>query len=637
MKILRIRTLAALIFTLGSCAVASGQQDDKGTLYFPPKLAVTVAADANWFDRLYGRPEREDASTASRLANRIVFTRDFEEKELTPLPMVFFDQGSYAIPQRYQQFTGSGQTDGYIDSGIVKADLTIDGADKPVKYYELLNIIGYRLAGIPEATVALEGGYSTEPGESAELATERARVVFEYLTTIWDIEPSRIALLPPRRMCDSTANVFRQEEARRVIFHVSDFDLIGPVRYRTSSVRTALLLFSILIDPQVPAGQVSGIELVIASDDDVLSRTSVPISPDSTVYRQFGVWGIPRSLEFIGEELVVQAFVHTTDMKTRATNQVFIPITIEDEKSEGPGEMLSFSDERDGERVDSTADDYEISVAQYQAYYAWTPFTDSIPFFESSDTALAGLQTMWLRRCLDSITHRFAATANSGRWELFIAGSGEAGDFQDIDNGELESNRATYRSLEGFYEGLGIDRSFQMPLLLIPGLDPASGKDFDVNRFISDLIVTWYGDRTDEFVETSNQRSSTSHYRFPIEDMRSRADSFLSGRARAVSRALVAAPGFDMSRIDTMYNVARTPFGAVPFKYSPEERFYARTVSIAMNRSSGTDAGDAERGESAYGDGYFEGMPEEESPENHDEAREEFEIEHESGESGDDP
>jgi len=114
-------------------------------------------------------------------------------KELYPLlTYVFFDSGSATIPNRYILFKSPDQTRNFNDSTIPGGTLQ--------KYYHVLNIVGYRMRMHPETKVEIVGNNSeqTDIGETIEVSKARGEIVYNYLINIWQIDPSRVTLLPPR-------------------------------------------------------------------------------------------------------------------------------------------------------------------------------------------------------------------------------------------------------------------------------------------------------------------------------------------------------------------------------------------------------------------------------------------------------
>ncbi len=76
--------------------------------------------------------------------------------------MIFFDQGSYVIPQQYQTFVGSADADRYAigdkPEAVSTAATRREIEPELLKYYEVLNIIGARMDSLRSSRIELEGG-----------------------------------------------------------------------------------------------------------------------------------------------------------------------------------------------------------------------------------------------------------------------------------------------------------------------------------------------------------------------------------------------------------------------------------------------------------------------------------------------
>ncbi len=106
------------------------------------------------------------------------------ESHIPLLNYVFFDYGSYEINKRY--YLVSNPSDFRFDSLLNKNPLEV--------YWNLLNIVGFRLRQNPEAVVRLIGCNSNigEEDNNLELSKRRAQKIAEYLSKVWDIDPMRI-------------------------------------------------------------------------------------------------------------------------------------------------------------------------------------------------------------------------------------------------------------------------------------------------------------------------------------------------------------------------------------------------------------------------------------------------------------
>ncbi len=109
--------------------------------------------------------------------------------ELYPLlNYVFFDEGSSDFPKRYTLFKSSSQTAAFNDERIPGG--TLD------KYYNVLNIYGYRMKKYPNIKCTITGcNDNVTPSEkSLDLSKKRAEVVYNYLKNIWGIDESRMKM-----------------------------------------------------------------------------------------------------------------------------------------------------------------------------------------------------------------------------------------------------------------------------------------------------------------------------------------------------------------------------------------------------------------------------------------------------------
>lgn len=109
------------------------------------------------------------------------------------LPYVFFDSTSSSIPSRYRLFSSFDQTSGFSDEKV-QGD---KNAKTPEKYYDILNIYGYRLTKHPNVKVKVTGcNDDVSAGEKGDMALseKRAQVIFNYLKNVWHISEDRLTL-----------------------------------------------------------------------------------------------------------------------------------------------------------------------------------------------------------------------------------------------------------------------------------------------------------------------------------------------------------------------------------------------------------------------------------------------------------
>ncbi len=153
---------------------------------------------------------------------------DIEEYESTVfhplLPNIFFSEGSAELQSKYKNIDPS-KTSAY--SINTKELSTID------VYYDILNIIGYRLKQQPKTTITLIGCNSNVGSEegNTSLSSNRANTVKEYLVSKWGINPKQI-LVESKNLPIKPSNVSIQdgiEENRRVEITSSNPEILAVV------------------------------------------------------------------------------------------------------------------------------------------------------------------------------------------------------------------------------------------------------------------------------------------------------------------------------------------------------------------------------------------------------------------------
>lgn len=157
-----------------------------------------------------------------------VIIRERETIELFALlPMVFFDEASGTLPNRYVLYTDPAQTQGFREDTLTA---TLNA------YYNYLNVIGQRMRNNPSTSIKLTGTNSMDvAGEkSIELSRQRAASAKRYLVEIWGIAPNRISTdarnLPENATLATTVEGI--EENRRVELSSDSWEIIKPVLFR---------------------------------------------------------------------------------------------------------------------------------------------------------------------------------------------------------------------------------------------------------------------------------------------------------------------------------------------------------------------------------------------------------------------
>jgi len=144
---------------------------------------------------------------------------------------VFFDLGSTQIPDRYALLAKS-ETAEFNESRLdVLTPKRLTGrADRELNaYYNILNIVGDRMNRYPSAKITLIGSSERGAGD-ARLMAESVKT---YLTSVWSVQPSRIAVEGQRRPDLSSERpgarleleLLRQED-RRVTIESTSNDML---------------------------------------------------------------------------------------------------------------------------------------------------------------------------------------------------------------------------------------------------------------------------------------------------------------------------------------------------------------------------------------------------------------------------
>lgn len=382
-----------LLLLLLPAASAFAQFDD-GRLYNPPGLEMRARLTRD----LGGGGSRHDEGDPNRSSSTTITIRRQEYYMSQPLlPAIFFDVASARFPSRYRFIRTPAISGGYVDTMPipVKVSETTFGEGLSMnenisKYYELLDIVGYRMRRYPDAHLTLEGGYSSEPGEEAALATGRAEAVQDHLVTMWGINPDRIELLDPVKGCSAEALPMEQEEARHVFLFSNEPRLLEPVRFGLVLTEDLLLYFDFAITPRFAAGDIRDMEMSVAIGDALIYRSSLPVNPDSTSYRFHGVVPIIWLLDDpigLREEVTGQVVITLNDGRKFLSNQT----------------KLAFAEERQiAESHDDEGSKYEFEL----------------PYFGWRDTVPGKLQAPMLAQAVNNIVRTLSDSAREERARL---------------------------------------------------------------------------------------------------------------------------------------------------------------------------------------------------------------------------
>lgn len=534
-------TIGALLIL---AAIPSPAQPPEDDLYFPPTLDVSVSADparaAALMWRTNGAWDRPDNVPPE---NRVRFIREYDWSWNQLLPMIFFDQASSTIPPRYIRLTGAAQARDYSEASAPEIPATLLHCRVFPKYYDLLNIIGSRMAAFPEYRIELEGGFSAETGENPELAYERSLVVREYLEHVWNIDTGRMTLLPPRQMCSGNRHIFDQEEARRVIIHTHSLSLIRPVRFKEYKPVSEAVFFNITIDPRLPTDEIRSIEFVVASGSRSLGRVSLPLSPDSSVYRYLGVGRVPWDLGDREEQISAQAFVTARNGRTYASRMIMIPIDI-------------------AERKDTSSP------------RAGTPLSPPMPirFFEAGDSCLSSLQELLLVETVRTMQERILSHPDQIPL-LTVDATTIAAELSDDNVADLAAAREQYRSTLLVFREITADPYLEPTLYLVPPPKESIPFGSRGQGLYTELMNAWYGDHSESAARGEKLQSV---YSYPGNSASVNGALKTAREDVVVSRLRMELgehmPGADIGRSERSPNAT----------FTPESRLYYRIVNIGV-------------------------------------------------------
>lgn len=144
------------------------------------------------------------------------------------LPYIFFPKDVGEIPARYNR----------VEPRALKSwrEETIERGSSLDIYYNLLNIIGYRMRKNRKAQLKITGCLGLrELGDSnSTLALDRATAVRDYLRDVWRIREDKMDIvtreLPSNPSLSDVDPVRGDIENQRVEFHANDLGILAPVR-----------------------------------------------------------------------------------------------------------------------------------------------------------------------------------------------------------------------------------------------------------------------------------------------------------------------------------------------------------------------------------------------------------------------
>lgn len=140
------------------------------------------------------------------------------------LNYIFFDYNSSEIPDRYQVYNSTQDTRSFTDTTIRGG--TLD------KYYEVLNIYGFRLNKHPNTKIKIVGTIDGKYETDKEVSRQRAQNVYDYFKNIWNISEDRMELVvnaEPKHPTSTRIDSIGVEENRRVEIITDSWEIFKPV------------------------------------------------------------------------------------------------------------------------------------------------------------------------------------------------------------------------------------------------------------------------------------------------------------------------------------------------------------------------------------------------------------------------
>ncbi len=203
------------------------------------------------------------------------------------LPYIFFDSASAEIPARYNRSRPGAPFD---ESRLPHHSLAA--------YYDILDIVGSRMATSDSGTITLNGTTDGREDEASakDLARERAASIRDYLVDRWKVDPARITVTTSQRPAFPSSAEYTEglEENRRVEISASTPSLLLPLvfeRFNEYEFSPKSLGFTSESDRR---GEVTGWRLRVSADG-------------TTVHGAGGDESVPENHEWKLDESSIEA------------------------------------------------------------------------------------------------------------------------------------------------------------------------------------------------------------------------------------------------------------------------------------------------------------------------------------------
>ncbi|MCS6807875.1 MAG: OmpA family protein, partial [Bacteroidota bacterium] len=195
-------------------AFGGRKQSASGERIITEPLLRATALNPSLIDATYEEP-----------LSKITIEEFSSEKTHSLLNYIFFDENSAYLPLRYKQLSGTREAQEFVPEKLTNRE-TLD------VYYDILNIIGYRLQQNTRATLTITGCNAQSGLETQiqDISMLRAQAVQQYLSAVWGISASRISLeareLPEK--ASRQGDPLGDQENRRVELY-ANWNIMKPV------------------------------------------------------------------------------------------------------------------------------------------------------------------------------------------------------------------------------------------------------------------------------------------------------------------------------------------------------------------------------------------------------------------------
>ena len=194
------------------------------------------------------------------------------------LPYIFFDRDSATIPQRYARIDRRNVRKWQEER--IKRGSTMD------VYYQLLNIIGYRLRTNRRATISITGCVGQFETQDSTLARRRAENVRDYLRDVWRIRENRMTIktrgLPQNPSLSEVDTLEGDVENRRVEIYSDVLSLLRPVKLPDTLLLKPAGIIRLLPPPTDPTDTLAQLEawqVNVTVGDSLIERVATGFGP----------------------------------------------------------------------------------------------------------------------------------------------------------------------------------------------------------------------------------------------------------------------------------------------------------------------------------------------------------------------